>query len=104
MLAIAGRPHRSAGEILNVKGPFMKKLWIAGVAAVGLFVGSCLGPNRAFNSLHDWNEKVTEERWVNEGIFLVFNIIPVYGVAYLVDIVILNSIEWWGGESPMQEM
>jgi hypothetical protein len=81
----------------------MKKLWIAGVAALGLLAGSCLGPNRAFNAVHDWNEKVSEDKWVNEGVFIVCNIIPVYGVAYLVDIIVLNSIEFWGGKSPMQD-
>ncbi len=81
----------------------MKKFCLAGVVALGLFVGSCLGPNRLFNDLHDWNLTATDNRWGNEVIFLAFNIIPVYGVAYLLDIVIFNSIEWWGGDSPVEE-
>jgi hypothetical protein len=78
----------------------MKKALVAAVLSLGLF-SSCLGPNKAFNKLHDWNMGVTENRWANEGIFLVFNIIPVYGVAYAVDIIVLNSIEWWSGDNPM---
>jgi hypothetical protein len=78
----------------------MKKMLLAAILAVGL-CSSCLGPNKLFNDLHDWNEQVSENRWVNEGIFLAFNIIPVYGVAYLIDIVILNSIEWWDGDDDM---
>ncbi len=81
----------------------MKKFCIAGVATLALFAGSCLGPNRAFNGLHDWNRNMSDNRWANEVVFLAFNIIPVYGVAYLLDIVIFNSIEWWGGDSPMEE-
>ena len=68
------------------------------VLGLGLTTTSCLGPNRLFNGLHEWNEGVTDNRWVNEGVFLGLNIIPVYGVTYLVDIVVFNSIEWWTGE------
>ena len=78
----------------------MKKALVAAVLSVGLFA-SCLGPNRLFNRLHDWNMKATDNRWGNEAIFLVCNIIPVYPIAYLVDIIVLNSIEWWSGENPM---
>ena len=38
-------------------------------------------------------------KWANEAIFLGLNIIPVYGFAYLADIVVFNSIEFWTGES-----
>ncbi len=77
----------------------MKKALVAAVLSLGLF-SSCLGPNRLFNNLNDWNQEATDNRWVNEGIFVVLNVIPVYGVCYLVDIVALNSIEWWGGKNP----
>ena len=80
----------------------MKKAIVAGVLAMGLF-SSCLGPNRLFNKLHDWNLSATENRWANEGIFLVCNIVPVYHVCYFVDIVVLNSIEWWSGKNPMDD-
>lgn len=79
----------------------MKKTFLAGVLALGLFGSSCLGPNNAFNSLHHWNDSVTENKWGNELIFLGLNIIPVYGLAYLADIVIFNSIEFWGGTNPV---
>ena len=72
----------------------VKKILIASVLSLGLF-SACLGPNKYWNKLHDWNMGVSENRWANEGIFLVFTIIPVYGITYLADIVIFNSIEWW---------
>jgi len=81
----------------------MKKSFLAGVMALGLLTGACLGPNRTFNRLHDWNEGVSDNKWANEAVHLAFYIIPVYGVALLADIVIFNSIEWWGGDSPMQD-
>ena len=77
-----------------------KKPLVAALLSLALF-SSCLGPNKLFNKLHDWNETATDERWANEGIFVVLNVIPVYGVCYLGDIIIFNSIEWWGGTNPI---
>lgn len=80
----------------------MKKSLLAAAFALSLFGASCLGPNNAFNNLHHWNMKVTDNKWGNEGIFLVLNIIPVYGLFYFGDIVIFNSIEFWGGTNPVE--
>ena len=46
--------------------------------------------------------KVSENRWVNEAVFLGMNIIPVYGVCLFADYIVLNSIEWWTGENPVK--
>jgi hypothetical protein len=80
----------------------MKKSLIAASLALGLFGASCLGPNKAFNSVHDWNMKVSENRWVNEAVFVGMVIIPVYQVCLLADYVVINSIEWWSGENPVK--
>lgn len=74
---------------------------LAAALATGLLGASCLGPNKAFNQLNDWNQTVTSSKWGNEAVFLVLNIVPVYGFAYLGDILIFNSIEFWGGTNPM---
>jgi len=73
-----------------------KKLFLAAALAVGL--SSCLGPNKTFNDLNDWNEQVTQNEWANEAIFIGLNIVPVYGLAYLADVVVFNSIEFWDGK------
>ena len=38
---------------------------------------------------------------MNELVFLALNIVPVYGVAYLADALVINSIEFWSGTNPM---
>ena len=73
----------------------IKKLAMAAALVVG--ASSCLGPNPTFNDLNDWNQQATDNEWANEAIFLGLNIIPVYGFAYLADIVVFNSIELWDG-------
>jgi hypothetical protein len=75
----------------------MKKLAIPAIMAAMLCT-SCLGPNETFNNLHKWNDTVTSNRWANEGIFIGMWIIPVYGICYLGDVVIFNSIKFWEGK------
>lgn len=84
----------------------MKRLNLRTIAIVMVMVVSfmstgCLGRFAAFNKLSDWNQKVTNDKFLNEIIFLAFNIIPVYGVALLADAIVFNSIEFWGGQNPM---
>ena len=79
----------------------MRKTLLAGALTLSLFCSSCLGPNNAFNRVHHWNEHATESKWGNEAVFVAFCIIPVYSLAYLGDILIFNSIQFWGGENPI---
>jgi len=70
----------------------------AAFLSLGLFGSSCLGPNKLFNGLNEWNQQATDHDWVNEIIFLGFTILPVYSFAYLGDIIVLNTMEYWGGD------
>lgn len=71
------------------------------VLAVAVLFQSCYGPFNATRSLHKWNGEISENEWGQEGMFLVLNIIPVYGLWMLGDVLIFNSIEFWGGENPI---
>ena len=71
---------------------------VAAALAACLFTTSCLGPNKLFNDLHAWNEEVSEQDWVNEVVFLGLTIIPVYSLAYTVDILVLNTVDYWSGD------
>ena len=71
--------------------------------ALGLTVSltSCIGPNNLWHSVSSWNSTVTESKFANELIFLGLHIVPVYQIAFAADGLILNSIEFWGGENPV---
>ena len=77
----------------------MKKL-IASLA-LGLAATSCIGTNSAFNGVHDWNQGISEDKWVQEAVHIGCLIVPVYQLAFLGDVVVFNSIEFWGGENPV---
>ena len=61
---------------------------------------SCVGSFGLHNRLSTWNQGISNKA-VNELVFLVLNIIPVYGVCYMADALVINSIEFWSGSNPM---
>ena len=84
----------------------MKKLKIKVACALlggSLLFSSCIGSFALWNQLKDWNQGIGN-KFVNELVFLAFNIIPVYGVAYFADVVVLNSIEFWSGSNPLADV
>lgn len=68
-----------------------------------ILFSSCIGSFNLFHKLLAWNKSVGE-KWVNELVFLVCCIIPVYPVAWFLDVVILNSIEFWTGSNPTADV
>jgi hypothetical protein len=80
----------------------MKKIPLLAALATAL-LGSCIGPNRAFRSLNSWNTRATDSKWWNEAIHVALWVVPVYELALAGDIVIFNSVEFWGGNNPIKE-
>ena len=76
-----------------------EKLTLVAVLLSGsLLFSSCVGSFGLFNRLSSWNQSIGS-KFVNELVFLAFNIVPVYGVSYLADALVINSIEFWGSLS-----
>lgn len=77
------------------------KLTLVAIVLSGSFLfSSCVGSFSLFNRLSSWNRTIGN-KFVNELVFLAFNIVPVYGIAYLADALVINSIEFWSGTNPM---
>lgn len=74
----------------------------AGVVAASLLTG-CMGQFALTKKVYNWNKKVDSNRWVQEGVFVAFLIIPVYSITFLIDGVIANSVEWWTGDNPVAQ-
>lgn len=77
----------------------MRNVFLAVFLAAFLFQ-SCIGSFMLTRKVYDWNTNIGD-KWVNELVFLVCVAVPVYGIASFVDMVVLNSIEFWSGENPM---
>ncbi|RZS99590.1 DUF3332 domain-containing protein [Aquimarina brevivitae] len=79
----------------------MKKLTICTLLSASILFSSCLGSFSAFNGLKDWNQGVTNSKFVNNLIFWALNIVPVYSLFMLGDVIIFNVIEFWSGSNPI---
>ena len=63
---------------------------------------SCLGSFSAWNGLKSCS--MLEHKVVNKIAFIAFYIVPVYEIAYLTDVFVLNSIEFWSGVNPLVDV
>lgn len=61
----------------------------------------CFGEFALTRKVWEWNDDISDSKFVKTLLFYVMNIIPVYGIAAFVDVVILNLIEFWSGSNPM---
>ena len=66
--------------------------------AFGTMAGGCFGSFRLTRAVYDFNSGMGG-KFLQTVIFWVFVIVPVYEVAALIDVLIFNLIEFWGGSS-----
>lgn len=83
-----------------MKNPLKQIVVVLLVASMAIMSVGCYGSFSLTKKVYNWNGSM-EGKWVQELVFLVLNIVPVYGVAAWIDVVILNSIEFWTGNNPM---
>lgn len=79
----------------------MKKVISCLMLSCAILFSSCLGSFRAFNNLKDWNQGLTDSKFLDNLIFWGLNIVPVYGLFFLGDALIFNVIEFWSGSNPI---
>jgi len=77
-----------------------RNLLTLGAAAAVVGSTGCIGSFGAFNTLLSWNQGLSN-KWVNWLVFLVLMIIPVYGLFFLGDLLIFNTIEFFTGSNPL---
>lgn len=81
----------------------MKKVSVSFLALLLLVSSSlsgCFGSFGLTKKIYNANKKVGG-KFVQTLVFYVFCIIPVYGVAGFLDVVLFNLIEFWSGSNPM---
>ena len=65
--------------------------------AATIMFSSCIGSFQLTKKMYDINNNIGN-KWVNELVFLVCCILPVYDITLFVDAVVLNTIEFWSGK------
>jgi len=77
-------------------------------AVLTLVAGALAGTSACFGSfnltrkVYGFNKDVSKDKFVQELVFLAFNIVPVYGIAGFLDAVVVNTVEFWTGKNPVQ--
>lgn len=71
---------------------------VAILLAVGLF--GCYGNMSLTKQVYNWNGSLSD-KYVQQIAFWVMNIVPVYSAASFIDVVLLNTIEFWTGSNPI---
>ena len=81
-----------------------KKSFIIGVGLLllsSLTFQSCIGSFSLTNKVLTWNRNVNN-KFVNELVFFAFWVLPVYEVTAVADLLVINSIEFWSGNKPLE--
>lgn len=68
---------------------------------VTVSVSSCYGKFALTRKIYTWNGSVSQNKFVQSIVMWGLMIIPVYSIGGLVDVVLLNTIEFWTGNNPM---
>jgi hypothetical protein len=79
---------------------FGKGIALVLVAAVGALSAGCFGKFQLTRKVYDMN-KAIDDKYVRSATTWVFVIVPVYGFAALLDLIVFNVIEFWTGENPV---
>jgi hypothetical protein len=66
-----------------------------------LATAGCFGNFALTRKVYDYNKEVSPDKWVRWLVFLVLNVVPVYGFATMFDALFANSIEFWTGDNPV---
>lgn len=82
----------------------MKKRFftVATIVAVSgsLLFSSCIGSFGLSNKFLSWNKTLADNNFVNAIVFFILT--PAYAVTMVADAFVLNTIEFWTGDNPME--
>lgn len=62
---------------------------------------ACFGSFRITNIVYDWNDGVSDDKFVKSALMWAMFIIPIYELAAIGDFLIFNLIEFWSGSNPI---
>lgn len=80
----------------------LRRVALATVMLSTVVTSGCFGSFPLTRKLHNYNKTFSKDKFVQELFFFATAfIVPVYSVAGLIDVVILNSQEFWTGKSSM---
>lgn len=80
---------------------YKKTIAFSLIGLVGFTSTGCFGSFELTKKIYDWNDSVTENKFVKTLLFYGMAIIQVYSIGIIVDSIIFNLIEFWDGTNPL---
>jgi hypothetical protein len=80
---------------------FTRAIALTTLLGVAGTTSACYGKFALTRKVYELNGQITDNKFVHSLVMWAFQIIPVYGCAAAVDVVVLNLIEFWTGSNPM---
>jgi hypothetical protein len=79
---------------------FTRLIAVVVVIAMLFNLVGCYGSFALTKKVYDWNGTIGD-KWINTVVMWILMFVPVYNVAGFIDIVVLNTIEFWTGSNPV---
>ena len=79
--------------------PIIRWVTVALLVALLPLATSCYGRFQLVRNVYEANSSV-KDKYVRSAVTWLFVVVPVYGLAGLVDFLVLNVIEFWQGKNP----
>jgi len=73
---------------------------LAVIVAMLFNLVGCYGSFALTKKVYDWNGTIGD-KWVNTIVMWILMWVPVYNAAGFIDLVVLNTIEFWTGSNPI---
>jgi hypothetical protein len=100
MLTLSNFPSNSADH--GQERTMIKRILATLLVAVfALTTTACIGRFATSGVVRKFNMTAVQGKWPHEFLFLALYIIPVYPIAGFIDLIIVNSIEFWTGTNPI---
>lgn len=77
---------------------FLVTLMLLSFASVG-----CTGSFMLTKKVYNWHRGMGD-KWSDEFGFLVCTLLPIYGLSTFADAIVFNSIEFWSGDNPVNDV
>ena len=83
--------------MMNRSSRSLLALCLAAVITLG---AGCYGPNQLGTDLYKWNMGLSDDKWPREIVFGGLYLTGVYPICGIIDLLVLNSIEFWSSDNP----
>ncbi|GAC1345821.1 MAG: DUF3332 domain-containing protein [Myxococcales bacterium] len=80
-----------------------RSIAIVAMVSFSPVVSGCFGTFKLTQNLWHFNDGVSPNKFIKWLVFLGLAIVPVYDIAVLADVLVLNSIEFWTGKNPVAQ-